>query len=116
MHNLAQDQQCIIGSFYDDFNDNDFESLSMIDTGSWYLNLEFPLSCSGRVYSYEVMYFKSGPGSSRASAVTVSLWNLDSDQMYSIIVSESFIIIIIRCEHFSQVQVLSSQEVKVEDL
>ncbi len=89
-HYSAQ-TECTSGSFYE--NGNDFDRLSTIDTGYWYLNLEFPSSCSGRVDNYEVMNFPSGPGSGQA--VTVSLWSPASDQngMYNIIVSKMFILL-----------------------
>ena len=79
---MAQD--CTSGSLYED----EIDGRGSVDRGYWYLNLEFPSSCSGRVSEYEVTYF-SFSGTSQVHSADVALWAPGTvEGVYDIIVKK----------------------------
>ena len=67
---------CEAGSVYDDYNRvNDFK-------GWWYLNVEIPAPCAGRVTEYKFEYYnpQGGDGTYRAN---VAMWEPVNDTAYT---------------------------------
>ena len=65
-------QDCRSGSFYESENANS----AVIDRGFWYLNLEYPCSCSGKVNKYEAKHY---PFSQAIYTVHIAVWRPRSD-------------------------------------
>ena len=54
-------------------------SIYPVDIGNWYLNLDMPIDCSGRVRKYDISYFLQYQG---LFYVYVALWKLRPGTTY----------------------------------
>ncbi len=60
-----------------------------IDQGYWYLNLQFPSSCSGQVTNYKVNYYDLLEGNNR---VHIALWKQgDVEGTYEMVTSKCIV-------------------------